>query len=272
MARYARWVLVALALGLGLLGPVSAASAASAASGSVTVKASIDGHAVAGKSSVKLKPSSAAQVGVTITNGTDRSVSIRTVRLEGRVIGLVFYAYDTSVVVDLAPGASVSRTLTIDTSDLGSQAVGLIPSQVQVLDQHRTELASQDLTVDVRGSLWSLYGLFGLVILVVTIAWTVNVAQRLFRGVLPENRWLRATRFLVPGLGIGLVFVFTLSALRVVAPTASLWVPVVFGAAVIMFVLGYLSPTPDSEHDDDDESSDDDVVAAATTILPGESW
>ena len=272
MTKYPRIAVLLLGCAIALLLPISAASAAS---GSVKVAASIDGHAVAGKDSVKLKPSSSAQLGVRITNNTDQRVSVRTVRIEGRVMGLVFFAYDTSVVLDVAPHSSQQRTITIDTSDLGSQAVGLIPSQVQILDAHRHQLASQDVNVDVRGSFLSLYGLFGLIILLVTIAWTVNVALRLFRGSLPENRWLRATRFLVPGIGIGLVFVFTLSAFRVVAPTTALWLPVVIGAAAVMFALGYLTPTPDSNEDDEDDDNpdgtEDDTVSAAT-LLPGDRW
>jgi len=274
MARYLRSAALLLTFGLAALLPLSPAVAASA---SVTVSASIDGHAVAGKDSVKLKPSSSAEVAVTVKNDTDNPISVRTVRIEGRVMGLVFYAYDTSVVIDVSAHSSQLRTLTIDTSDLGSQAVGLIPSQIQILDAHRHELASENLTVDVQGSIWSLYGLFGLMILALTIAWTVTVALRLARGTLPENRWLRATRFVVPGIGLGLVFVFTLSALRIVAPTTALWLPVIVGTAAIMFGLGYVSPTPASDADDEDGSEDvsedgsEDVVPAGA-LLPGQNW
>jgi hypothetical protein len=255
--------LVLTAIALAFLAPV----AAHASSGGVSVAATINGHKVAGADSVKLSPSSSATLTVAVTNNTDHTVSARTVRIEGRVIGLVFYAYDTSIVLDVAPHSTQTRTIQLDVSGLKGQATGLIPSQVQLLDSHRNEIAGQDVTIDVRGSLWSVYGLFGLVILLLTIGWTANVLVRLFRGALPENRWMRAMLFLVPGIGIGLVFVFTLSALRFVAPTASLWVPVVVAAAAIMFVVGYLTPTPGDNEDDADEN-----VVTAGALLPGESW
>jgi hypothetical protein len=144
-----------------------------------------------------------------------------------------------------------------------------LASAVLRLDGHRNVLAAQDATLDVRGSLWSVYGLFGLVILVVTTAWIANVALRLRRGTLPPNRWQRATRFLVPGVGMGLVFVFTLSALRIVAPTAMLWLPVVIGAAAVMFAFGYLTPEPARDHVDDGES---DNFVPAHALLPGDGW
>jgi hypothetical protein len=264
MARFTRTAALALAtIAVAFLAPVGAG----AASGGVSVAAVINGHKAAGADSVKLSPSSSATLQVTVTNDSDNAVSARTVRLEGRVIGLVFYAYDTSIVLDVAAHSTQTRTIQLDVSGLNDQAVGLIPSQVQVLDSHRNEIASQDLTIDVRGSLWSVYGLFGLVILLLTILWTASVLVRLFRGSLPENRWVRATLFLVPGIGIGLVFVFTLSALRFVAPTAPLWVPVVVGAAALMFVVGYLTPTPSNE-----ESEADEDVVTAGAILPGDGW
>lgn len=264
MARFTRAAaLLLVSIGLAFLAP----GPAGAASGGVSVAATINGHKVAGADSVKLSPSSSATLQVTVTNNTAQAISARTVRLEGRVIGLVFYAYDTSIVLDVPAHSTQTRTIQLDVSGLKGQATGLIPSQVQLLDRHRNEIASQDVTIDVRGSLWSVYGLFGLVILLLTIGWTANVLLRLFRGSLPENRWVRATLFLVPGIGIGLVFVFTLSALRFVAPTAALWVPVVVGAAALMFVVGYLTPTPGS----DDDESDEDVVPAGA-ILPGTSW
>jgi hypothetical protein len=47
--------------------------------------------------------------------------------------------------------------------------------------------------------------------------------------------------------------VFGLSALRIVAPHASIWIPLVVGSAVAMFVLGYLAPFLDPEDEDADD-------------------
>ena len=49
------------------------------------------------------------------------------------------------------------------------------------------------------------------------------------------NRFRRGLYFLVPGLGVGLVLVFTLSVTRVFVPSASHWIPLVVISGVIFF-------------------------------------
>jgi hypothetical protein len=73
------------------------------------------------------------------------------------------------------------------------------------------------------------------------------------RHQLPENRWRRAVRFATPGVGLGLLVVFTLSALRVFVPEPGRWIPILLISSSAFFVLGYLTPTPDYEGDDEDE-------------------
>jgi hypothetical protein len=74
--------------------------------------------------------------------------------------------------------------------------------------------------------------------------------------------------FLAPGLGIGLVFVFTLSTFRLLAPTAGTWIPFVFGSAALFMGVGYLTPTPDDGDSDDD--GDDAAVYYAATYPQGD--
>lgn len=265
MARSLRVLLMAAVIAT--LGLLSVPSDAVAASGNVSISSTINGHKVSSSGHVRLSPSSASNLSLTVTNNTAGSITIGTVRIEGRVMGLVFYAYDTSVLITVAPHSSTTRDIVIDLSGLSGQATGLIPSEVQILDQHRNEIASQSTVVDVRGSIWSVYGLFGLIVLILTIIWSINVAVALARGRLHPNRWRRAMRFLVPGLGLGLVFVFTLSATRVVAPTPALWIPVVLGCAALLMAIGYLTPTPGSAEDDEDEDDDDERDDVATQVL-----
>jgi hypothetical protein len=94
----------------------------------------------------------------------------------------------------------------------------------------------------------------------------------LARGRLHPNRWRRALRFLAAGLGVGLVLVFSLSAFRAFAPLPSRWIPCVVGASVLFFVIGYLTPTPDTGDDEDDDIDASSGLAFATApqpVLPG---
>ncbi|MHB8340872.1 MAG: hypothetical protein ACYDB7_06810, partial [Mycobacteriales bacterium] len=98
---------------------------------------------------------------------------------------------------------------------------------------------------------------------------------------LPENRWSRAVAFGVVGLGLGLTLTFTMSALRVLTPDQTAWLPLLVGGTVVGFVVGYLTPgaEPAQEDLDDDARApvdDDDGLAArlglrapTSVTLPG---
>ena len=231
----------------------------------VSVVATIDGRPAAGageRDPIKLRPKSVASLAVRVTNAGPQSVEVRTVRLQGEVMGLTFFAYDTSVSFTVAPGASEDRTFGIDLVGLGGQATGLIQGSVAVLDGERETLASQRLVVDVRGSLWSVYGLFGLALIVLTTFSLGGALLALARHQLPANRWRRAVRFLTPGLGLGLLVVFTLSAVRVFVPRPRLWIPILLISGAGFFLLGYLTPAPDDDEDDGSAGLDGDDATA----------
>ena len=274
MARSAR--IVAMLLAATMLCSAPLATGAAAATGGVSLSATLDGHAAkSGSDPIKLSPSSSGTIVVTIRNNTDKTIEVRTVRLAGRVMGLVFFAYDTSVQFSVPSHTEQTHQLVIDLTGLHGQATGLVPAEVDILGPGRNSLASRDFVVDVRGSIWSLYGFFGLAILALTIIWSTGVMLALARGTLHPNRWRRAMRFLVSGLGIGLVFVFTLSALRIVAPTAGVWIPTVVGAATVLFIAGYLTPTPGGDGEDDNEiedayDEDDGIPRHGHSVLPVE--
>ena len=139
------------------------AGAPAGASGSVSMSARINGTPAATSTQqnpVNLSPDHPATVSLRVTNSTGSPVTIRTVRIEGSVIGLTFFSYDTSVALRVRAGATLRFAL--DTSGLGGQAIGLIPGSVELLNGQRTVVASQSMVTNVHGSLISVYGLFGL--------------------------------------------------------------------------------------------------------------
>jgi hypothetical protein len=252
-------------LGLATLVALMFASPARAVSG-VSISARLNGIDVSKSTErhpIKLDPKRPATLDLVIRNEGDDPLEAKTVRLEGRVLGLTFYAYDTTISVQVSAHATETRKYTLDLAGLEGQAIGLIPSRVLLLDPDRHVIAERNVIVDVRGSLRSVYGTFGLAVAMVTALSIAGTFVALARNRLHPNRWRRALRFLVPGLGVGLVLVFSLSAFRVLAPLPSRWWPCLVGPALVFFVLGYLTPTPDSGQDEDklEEDLDEGVEA-----------
>ncbi len=257
--RVVRRVTVAFAVAaLGTGAALAAAPAAQAADArSLSWAASLGGRDVASATSnrpIVLDPSAGSELRVTVQNTGSVPVKVRAAVLEGRVIGLPFFSYRTRLDLTLAPGAGDERVVSLDLSDLGDQATGLIPARIRLVGDQREVLATQSFVSDVRGRGMSVYGVFGLVIAAVTVLLLLGLVLNLVRGRLPANRWQRAMQFLPAGVGVGFVATFTLSATRVLSPSPTLWVPLVLACAAIAFVLGYLAPGPDL--DEDDEATD----------------
>src|SRR5205085_12116046 len=118
---------------------------------------------------IRLAPKKSAMLVVEVTNNSAKPVDVRIVRLEGKVVGLTFFAYDTAVAMTVAPGAKGSRRFPLDLGGLDGQATGLIPGSVKLLDADRHVIAEETGVVDVRGSLLSVYGLFGVGVAILTI-------------------------------------------------------------------------------------------------------
>lgn len=254
-----------VAAGLGALGALWATLAVpaqasatptpdGAGSVAVAIAASVNGHAVAGSSAghpVELSADVPATLRLRITNFTSRAVTVDTVQLAGRAAGLTFFEYDTSVDLPVPARSATSLGFTLDLGGLGGQATGLFPGAVRLLGDHRKVLASEAMVADVRGSLLSVYGFFGIALAVLTALALLAALLALARHRLSPNRWLRATRMLTPGIGLGLVSVFTLSATRVMVPTNGSGLVSVAVFAAVFFVLGYLTPTPETPGDED---------------------
>ncbi|ABG94992.1 hypothetical protein RHA1_ro03189 [Rhodococcus jostii RHA1] len=254
-----RWLIaLVIALGTVLLGAPGAGAAES-----VGMTVTVNGQDIATASPtypVRLDPHSPAQVTVNLDNATAAPVTVAAVDLSGHVLGLTFFSYHTAVGLTVAPGQTQSLDFELDLSGLDGQATGLINGTVTVRGDDGTVLADISTVTDVRGSLMSVYGLFGLALALLTALAVLDAVLGIARRRLHENRWRRGLRMLTPGVGIGLVLAFTLSATRVWAPTLDRWLLLAGGFAVGFFILGYLTPTPDTAEDEDEDDMVDDEL------------
>lgn len=276
MNRHRTSAPAALALGAALLATALATVAAAAPAGAATTgsavktvewQAQIDGHDVAradGNDPIELRAGQEARVSVSVTNRSPRPLSIRSVRLQGRVLGMAFFTFSTRIDLDVPAGATADRVIQLDLSDLGEQAVGLIPAQLALIGSDRSLIDERNLATQIDGSLASAYGIFGLAVAAITLVLLIGLGLEIARHRLPYNRWRRAVRFLSPGLGIGLTATFTVSATGVLLPGAEVWVPLVLGCGLAAFVIGYLTPRPDDDPDDWAEASESMVPWPAT--------
>lgn len=212
---------------------------------------------------IRLSPHRSSTLSIDLVNPGPAEVTVKIVRLEGRVAGLTFFAYDTNVGLTVPSGSTGSRRFELDLGGLDGQATGLIPGKVKLLDPDRREVASVAGVIDVRGSLWSVYGLFGLGVAIVTTVAFAGCLIGLARHLLPVNRWRRALRFLTPGLGLGLVVNFTLSATRVFVPAVGRWLTIMVLSGLVFFGAGYLTPTPDAGDADEEAEEEAASLAAA---------
>jgi hypothetical protein len=225
----------------------------------------IDGHDVASADAdhpLRLSPNQPAVIDVRLANPQSRNapVLVRSLRFDGRVLGLAFFSYATRIDLVAPPGGSDERSFSIDLTGLDGQATGLIPARVQLIDPHGTAIATQGFVVDVRGSLWSVYGVFGLAVAAITILLLGGALWALFRGRQQENRWRRGLTFAGPGLGVGFVLTFTLSATRLLVPSPGTWALLIGLGGCIGFAAGYLAPSPASLEPSDPDSVSDNVT------------
>ncbi len=240
-------------------GPAGAATAA-------RVRIVVNGQPAATSSDahpVRLDPNKPARVHILLTAG-DSALHVTTVRFQGDVMALPLFSYDSTVDFTVPANATRSFTFEVSLTGIGSEATGLVDTSFTLLSPSGTALASEAAITEVNGSIVSLYGLFGLVVLLLTLTSLLFGLLAMARHRLPQNRWMRAVRFFVPGFGIGLVLIFTMSAFRVFDPGTSHWVTLLVIPSVIGFACGYLTPAPDEEEFDD---YDPDVLIAQIMIV-----
>lgn len=236
------WALSATVL-LGLGASVWFGQTAGAAP-AITASFTVNGHAVAHSGNLKLDPGKPANLGITVTNNGSNPVLVDTVALVGKALDITFFDFETETGLTVAPGATVSQQYSLSLAPLSGQGDGLIPASIELLDANRHVLVSDGFTADVQGKITSLFGLFAIEITIFTALLFAGAVLALSRGTLHENRFRRGLRFMWPGLGLGLVIVFAFSILRVFAPSAGHWLPVVLICTIAGFAVGYLTPNP----------------------------
>ncbi len=205
-------------------------------------------------------------VHVMATNAGSKPVTVKTVRLDSHFVGLTFITYATRVDMVLPPGQSDQREFRLDVDDVGGQAYGLLPGRIALLSPNRSVLDQSSFPIRVQGSVTSIYGVFGLAVGGITVLLLLAAFLRLAAGRLPANRWSRAMRFCIPGLGVGLTLSFTASVLELLVPSPTKSLSAVVVGGIIGFVLGYLTPSPDV---DDDVASEQERLALVGAGAPG---
>jgi len=240
---------------------------AGAATNAVSFSVAMNGQPAATSSDAhpaQVYPAKVSHLHIRVSNNGGAALHISTVRLEGQVVGLPLFSFDTGVNLVVPPGQTKSLTFPVILTSVGSQATGLIVATITLLGTSGSGLASQTLVTNIHGSLVSVYGLFGLAVLLLTVLSLVLALVAMARHTLPQNRWLRGLRFLIPGFGVGLVLTFTLSAFRIFAPGPGHWLPLLVVPTIIGLALGFLTPAPNEEEFDD---YDEDVLLAQIVVV-----
>ena len=248
-----RRVVAALVIALSF-GFMVVPSAAADSGGLVVTSATVGGQDVASTNlgpPLRLVPGEVVDVELRVANNGNHAAHIRRADLSGRVLGLVFFSYLVPLDVSVAPGATETVRYRLELIGLDGQAIGLMRGDVAVVGDNGDRIAWMPMITDVRGSLLSVYGLFGIALLVLTVLASVDAALAIRRHRLSGSRWLRGVRLLTPGVGVGLVLLFTATVLRLWVPPTAVWLNIAAGTAAAFFALGYFTPTPDGQHDDD---------------------
>jgi hypothetical protein len=189
-------------------------------------------------------PNSSPSVSLHLRNLRPRQVLVRSVRLESQVLGLSFLNSEARIDMAVGPGRAVSRTFPVDLFGLREQATGLLPARIVLLDSGGRVVASQSFALRVHGSWWSVYGRFGFAVAALTLVLLAAALWELVRGRQPGGRWRRGITLALPGVGLGFVLVFVLSASGLLLPSPVCCAVFLGAGGVLGFVAGLLTPNP----------------------------
>jgi len=240
----------------GVIVMLAALAAPAAAAPAVAMKARIQGRDLASvdqNQPLRLRPDQLVVVDLSVTNNTGRDLAVRSVNLNGKVMGLTFFSFETRIDLLVSPGVTESRRIGIELVGLNGQATGLLPGSLELLGTQRQVLVSRDFATDVDGSLASVYGVFGALVAAITVLLMLGLVVRLITHRMSVNRWSRGAHFAAAGLGLGLTLTFSLSDFRVLLPDPGSWLTIVAVSTVALFVVGYLTPKPTVYFLDDEE-------------------
>ncbi|MCE5287678.1 MAG: hypothetical protein LLG14_00360 [Nocardiaceae bacterium] len=245
-----------IAASIGTLLLLATPTWASAASESgLSYTATVAGQNVAAASEAHplvLDPKHQTTVEITITNTGRAPVTVESIGLNGKILGLTQFNVRTAVSLAVPPGKTDRLAFKMDMSDLDGQATGLVAGNFSVRTSAGQELVNPVLS-KVKGSLFSVYGLFGLGLVIITILAAVDTGLAVARDSLPENRFRRGLMTMAPGIGLGFVLIFSLSALRIWVPTGPRWIISALLFAGACFAAGYFTGAPDDSDELDDE-------------------
>src|SRR5690348_2910235 len=254
MRRFVTALVIAL-----LFGFMVVPSAAADNRGVVVTSATVGGQDVASTNwgePLRLVPGEFIDVELRVANYGDHAVHLRRADLSGRVLGLVFFSYLVPLDVTVVPGATETVRYRLELIGIDDQAIGLMRGDVAVVGDNGDRIAWLPMISDVRGSLLSVYGLFGIALLILTVLASIDAGLAIRRHRLSASRWLRGLRLLTPGVGVGLVLLFTATVLRIWVPRTPVWLVIAAGTAAAFFAIGYFTPTPDGQHGDDADPED----------------
>jgi hypothetical protein len=231
--------IVAIAL-VALAGSLSVPGAADAADGpALSVEVRMNGQETPGEQ-FALDPAVPVRIAITARNPGPTALRVTTVRISGTALGMPLFAVDTAVAIEVPAGGTVDQELAPDLADLRYQVTGLIPTQVELLDDDRRLLGTSGAIAAIDGSSMSVWALFGLAVLILTTASWQLVVRAIRRGRLPDNPWRRPALFLPPGFCAGLAAVLASGILGVFAPTLLVGVPMVLAVTATAAAVGYL--------------------------------
>lgn len=189
-----------------------------------------------------------AQLSLAMTNVSSEPVTVRYIRFEGEVLDMIFLTYDTAVRVEIAPGVTETiPPVLLDFYDLGGQANGYLRGHVQLYDESRATLGSEEVFLDANGGGFSTLSLFNLLLFIATLAGAAWNLLRLAQRKLPGNRFVRAMRFLAVGAGAGLTLAVAFSTLRLWPLDTTAWIIFTVIGAIIGYIVGFILPGADDE-------------------------
>jgi hypothetical protein len=265
-------------VGIGLAATICFSACSQSDDSVLEIDATIDGIALDDADATNPLPLSIeeSELSLSMVNTSDTPQAVRYLRLEGEMLGLTFLTYTTRLAVELAPGETRQVTVPLDFFDIDSQAHGYLRAKLALYAPgvDRQVLATDDFAVDVRGSVTSTMALFALLLLAATAASIYLNVLGLARGTLPTNRFRRALRFAVSGLGVGMLFTVAFSVLRVFPLPSVAWWPMLIVPTVIGFAIGYTAPGADDEIDEeelDDLRELDETLTAIASVTESDN-
>jgi hypothetical protein len=257
----------ALTLLLFAVGFLLASTPGAQASSAIDMRATLGGRpatSIDDNNPLRLQTDQTIPVNVVVSNHTHNPVVVHSVRLEGKVIGLTFFSYETVVDMRVPAGGTAAQSLSLDLVDLSHQASGLLPARIELLSTNRSVMATQSFPVHVLGGGWSVYALFSLAVALLTAVGLARTLWLLATHRLDDNRWKRGLRFCAVGVGVGLTLTFSLSAAAALVPSARDWLGFVVICGALFFVLGEITPRRTASGGAEPQEDDPDGRASAT--------